>query len=199
MNEIEKYLKSMVDEQKILMPKINPIHGYRSLFDFVLRHGLSFTPSPRPKSIPLGAIKSCFQNAANLAMDHDLIYCEGYAAHLIPLSHAWCVDKHGKVIDNTWRTLAPEYFGIPFRTEYLRRSLLKNGCYGLIDAWWKGFPLLKDKPKLWLNDSLRQTARVVSGHNKRTDNNENAGRQVRSGSGNHEPANCERAKKANRV
>jgi hypothetical protein len=122
--------------------------------------------------------KACYSNAAQLALDHPdkYTYVEGYVlAGIIPVHHAWVVDRHGRVIDLTLRdrklTEAElnhelnnvgrvssldrknilgripddwEYFGVPIKTEYVRKRALETKRYGsLIDDWEHGFPLLK--------------------------------------------------------
>jgi hypothetical protein len=46
--------------------------------------------------------------------------------------HAWCVASDNFVVDRTWDE-GTEYFGVPFRHDYLRRVLKARRDYGLID------------------------------------------------------------------
>ena len=89
----------------------------------------------------------CFMNAAKAAlMDRCLTYVEGYAAGLIPIIHAWCVTARGEVVEVTWEDgVGVEYYGIPFKKEFLRDELLRNKHYGLIDQWHNKWPLLMGK------------------------------------------------------
>ena len=115
---------------------------------FVLKHGRNFKPQRTPdKYIDLrGEIKECFKNSAMAAcLCRDLIYCEGYACGFIPVMHAWCVTLDGRLVELTWRDIGTEYFGIPFKSEFLRRKLLESKYYGLIDDWHNNWPLVRGK------------------------------------------------------
>src|ERR1035438_7217539 len=72
-------------------------------------------------------------------------YVEGYAINpwvaRHPVAHAWCVDPEGFVVDTTWDE-GVDYFGVPFRMEYVRRRADARKDYGLIDNEEMGFPLL---------------------------------------------------------
>lgn len=130
------------------------IHGYHCLEEFVLKHGTSFTPHPLPAGMPFGEPRNCFGNSANLAMmDPRLTYCEGYAIGVLPVHHAWVVNRKREVIDVTWRSGGVEYYGIPIRTAYLVRRLRLQERYGLIDVWEERWPMLKDPPSKWLKTS----------------------------------------------
>lgn len=101
---------------------------------YVLEHGERFTPQPLPKGIKRGTIKECFRNAALLAMDSDeYTYVEGIAhMGIIPMHHAWVVDKQGNVIDNTWRTPGLSYLGVKFPKKELMRRLAKQKTFGML-------------------------------------------------------------------
>lgn len=140
------------------------IGKYLSMGEFVLTHGRRFTPQPTlPAGIKCGKLRQCFKNAANIAIERDdLIYCEGYAAGIIPVMHAWLVDVDGNVIDPTWCRkvgkvdfMGVEYFGIPISQKYLTMSLLDNEKYALIDAWEAGYPMLKDEPEMFMHPSFK--------------------------------------------
>lgn len=122
---------------------------------FVLRHGRTFKGAPLPKKFRKGKIKHCFENATRLAIKHpQLTYCEGYASSIIPVMHAWCVLEDGTVVDNTWMDSEEcGYFGIPFKTEFLRRHLLMSGYYGLLDCHHLDFPIISGRfePSEWLS------------------------------------------------
>jgi hypothetical protein len=81
-------------------------------------------------------------------------YVEGYAMGVIPVHHAWCVDKDGNVIDTTWSAtervpgtmrakVGTWYFGVEFDLGYVCscRYRSKHDC--VIDNWKLGFELLK--------------------------------------------------------
>ena len=148
MSEMIRFLESEAEFIQMMGRKC-------SVAGFVLKHGRAFEPRKLPKNLRLhkGRIKGCFRNAAIAALrDPSLTYVEGYAASIIPVLHAWCVDPDGGLLEVTWGKPGDEYYGIPFQTRFLRRSLLEAGYYGLIDQWKNNWPLLRGKyPKReWL-------------------------------------------------
>jgi phage-related protein (TIGR01555 family) len=110
---------------------------YKNSYDLVAKDGQFYKPQPRPKDVEKGKDKECYRNAALLAMGRkDLTYVEGFATIAItgglPFAHAWCVDKDGNVIDPTWVPEGTSYRGVPFSTEYLRKTIFKTEVWGLI-------------------------------------------------------------------
>ena len=127
------------------------INGHKSVAHFVLAHGQAFLPRPLPGRYQRGVPKSCFMNAAHLALAHPtLTYCEGYAMGVLPVNHAWVCDYLGRVIEVTWKNPGAEYFGIPIRTNYLLTRLRVQKTYGLVDRWDERWPMLHDPPSKWL-------------------------------------------------
>lgn len=148
MNTVAEYLKWMAAAVRSIG---NDLNGYSCLEDFVLKHGRQFTRiGHMPKSYKMGRKKHCFMNAARLSIDApSLTYVEGYAVSVIPMMHAWCVTKHGTVIDPTWDD-GVDYYGVPIRKDYLLHSMSTSGVYGVIDLWKEKYPILKAKPKQFL-------------------------------------------------
>lgn len=86
--------------------------------DFLLQHGTFYEPRVLPKRYRRGPIKACFYNSAMYALNNmskGVRYVEGYAASIIPVHHAWCIDKDGKLLELTWDTPGTAYFGIEFK------------------------------------------------------------------------------------
>lgn len=102
---------------------------------FVLRNGKMFPRGKRPRGVHLGKLGQCYRNAALLALAGYGEYVEGFAmkSGLIPLQHAW-IEIDGEAIDNTWRDAdGTEYMGVTFSDDVLRRELLKNKVYGILE------------------------------------------------------------------
>jgi hypothetical protein len=83
------------------------IPGSASIEKYVIEHGREYryTPGPLPGGVERGYAKECFGNCAIhvITQDTDLTYVEGFASwSMMPVAHAWLVDKDGNVIDPTW-------------------------------------------------------------------------------------------------
>lgn len=121
--------------------------AYTSEADFILKSGHSFENTALPRKVRMGRPRECFLNAATLALRKPDIYMyvEGYAVNrwiaMHPVAHAWCITFDNDVVDPTWDDGA-EYFGVPFRHDYLRRVLKARRDYGLIDNPEMDFPLV---------------------------------------------------------
>lgn len=117
--------------------------GERPFVRFMLDHGRDYAVGPDSFAGPRGEPKGCYMNATRLAIDsqlsdHPLTYVEGtIICYGVPIDHAWCVNADGIVIDPT---LTPDkdgcygnYYGVPFLTDYVRKAVLRNRVYGLLD------------------------------------------------------------------
>lgn len=143
---IKEYLRKTVEFSK--RTKLNKLGEYISIDDFIYQNGLYFKPKLLPKGIIQGRMKECYKNAALLAMEKpNYFYVEGIACGIIPVLHAWCVDKDKNVIDPTWPD-GKEYFGVIIKKEFLFKQTVKWG-FGLIDNWKNGWPLLTLDKKEW--------------------------------------------------
>lgn len=122
---LEEYLSSW---QK-LMPKDQP-----SLATYIYERGRFYDAAKLPKGVKRGKQGECFANAYRLARYNDeLTYVEGYATSIIPVHHAWCVDKRGRVIDNTWDK--PEtcaYYGVAMDIDAVSAFIVRNKVYGVL-------------------------------------------------------------------
>lgn len=136
---LKQHLETYVDMVKRFgMDRITPE-------EFVLKYGRSY-PARGVKPPRYGRMKECFMNATQLVMEHenDYTYVEGFAfGCIIPVLHAWCIDKDGNVVDPTWQEEGTEYFGVPFDRNYLYKTLVTREYYGMIDNWQEHWPLLR--------------------------------------------------------
>lgn len=156
MNRVENYLRVMTEIQRGMGSHVHGYYGYFGLEDFVLRHGRVFEPAPLPRGVRRGRMTLCYMNAALLAIeDRRFTYCEGFAAGIIPVMHAWVCDDQGRALDVTWKD-GKQYVGVPVNRKYLMRSLARKKTYGLIDNWQQGWPMLKDGPEKWAQQSVMQ-------------------------------------------
>lgn len=124
------------------------INGYCSMTDFILRNG---------RAMKAGTVcwalgkQNCFQHAAEAAMlERSITYCEGYAISIIPVHHAWLLDSAGNVIETTWPEVGQAYFGIPFRTDYVRRQVKEQKHYSMLDQWETDWPTIRTDKSKWL-------------------------------------------------
>ena len=142
--------------------------GEHAFTRFMLNHGRDYAIGPETFAGPRDPQGQCYRNAALLAFRDDaMTYVEGnVSVHTVPISHAWCINADGIVIDPT---ITPDveigdYFGVPFRTDYVRKACLHNRFYGLLDI----FSARKTLPKLielgledgqrWLLETKRKKA-----------------------------------------
>lgn len=160
----DKALFESVKQMADIFSTMNKREGYKysSSEDLVLKQGKFFTPEKRPDGIELGPKKECFANASKLALERsNLTYVEGYAMVNdrlpLPIAHAWCVDKKGRVIDNTWENPGVSYFGVPFKTSYLAKKLSETGVYGILSGSVGSSDFLKDGvPSDWIASVKKQ-------------------------------------------
>ncbi len=149
-----EFLKGYLTAEVQMMRSMNPGHpvtdigGYCSMSDFVLRNGRAFQPGA--VCWALGK-RNCFQHAAEAAkLERSLTYVEGYAILIIPVLHAWLVGPDGKVIETTWQEMGRAYYGIPFRTDYIRQQIKAQKHYSMIDQWEADWPTIRTDKAKWL-------------------------------------------------
>jgi hypothetical protein len=144
MSEIEKYLKQITDFHK-QNRKNKPLGlKYWCVEDYILQNGYfmgSYSISSKP-IYPKGKMKECFRNTHLLSYTQGLQYVEGYAMGVIPVYHAWNLDSDGNIIDTTWKD-GSEYYGIVLNFKLVEETVNRRGCYGVIDNYQEGWPLLK--------------------------------------------------------
>lgn len=165
---LESILRSEVD--LLARHRDHNMHGYYSLSDFVLKNGAPMrSPDPKlPKGIKLGKMGRCYENAGKIALFDlpQLIYCEGYSCPYFPVLHAWLLTKGGQVIDPTWQGRRGyhevEYYGIAFKTDYLRELIIQAERWGVIDMPMHKFPVLRTPAKHWRHPIMEQLKKVNS-------------------------------------
>jgi hypothetical protein len=135
-----------VDREAAIEPLANP-HGlllgaleeesHSPHHRLLIQYGVPFEPAPLPPEISPGKMRCCAWNSCELASAHpDLFtYYEGVATHRTgprwPLSHAWCVDRQGRVVDRTWtsRTTSPlAYRGVPLPLGVIRDWIVEESA-----------------------------------------------------------------------
>jgi hypothetical protein len=107
---------------------------------FLLQNGRSWAVGPCTFKGRPSLSGRCFKNAFRLAMQRpEFTYVEGYAMSVVPMHHAWCVDRTGRVVDPTWRcnehVTHDIYWGVAFNFDYVLDAVAINGVYGLLDPY----------------------------------------------------------------
>jgi hypothetical protein len=134
----------IVSDMKQQLEAMHKLWPNNKMVAFMLAHGRDYTIDPATSFIgPRGEPQMCYANAAQRAFDDPaLTYVEGKVSVFgVPVDHAWCVTKGGVVIETTLGPALKDktfdritgYYGVPFLTEYLRRAVLRNNVYGLLD------------------------------------------------------------------
>jgi hypothetical protein len=143
-DDIANYLRVSDEMQQKAVGDRMKAKGMRSMYGFILEHG-------RPMALKLnsthkrGPMRQCFMNAVKMATSGRLVtYCEGFAlGSTMPMLHAWCVDREGRVLDPTWPYPDAAYHGVPFKLDYVLRRVVKAECYvSMFDDWMNDWPLL---------------------------------------------------------
>lgn len=130
-----------------LTNRMNRTNGlaYGSLEEFVLREGTTYAPPKvaRPKGLRKGTNKMCFRNALYVAEDRGWTYVEGFAAGLIPVHHAWCLDKDGTVVETTWAEPGHSYMGVPIDVDTAWLAVALSGTFSVLSDWEHNYPILQ--------------------------------------------------------
>lgn len=100
---------------------------------------------------PLNPNVRCYDNAYEMATEQGLIYCEGLMllraqdGGVFPLSHGWCCDEYGTVVDPTCAKYQHieevSYLGIPFKRQYVDDWLEVTGYHGILDGHEQGLEI----------------------------------------------------------
>lgn len=145
---VEEYLRSSVEHLKQKGIPHSGVNGYFCLMDFILQEGRKWKPGNVCWSKGRSA---CYVHAGKAAMrNRNYTYVEGFAALYFPVPHAWIVGPDGLVIETTWSTMGTSYYGIPFRTDYIRQQFKANGHYAMIDQWEQDWHTVRTPREEWL-------------------------------------------------
>lgn len=142
---IEAQLQALNAELALHRMIVGP--AFSTIADLVLKYGYMFSRQPLPKGRWQRGLGACYGNALWAARRKRYIYVEGYAISEggsgLAQHHAWVTDPANPSVayDPTWGQ-GVEYFGIPFRLEYVLTMFEKAGHPGLLDIFELGFPLV---------------------------------------------------------
>lgn len=140
-SQVRTYLKSIEKLQGM-----SGVKGKNVINDIMLKYGRVYKPNKNTYRGKRDEMKQCFANAGKLALfNSKYTYVEGYVICVgVPLHHAWVIDKSGNLIDTTLKDgkNISEYYGVPIKTEFLRKTVLKSKVWGVLDYW--NYDLLKD-------------------------------------------------------
>jgi hypothetical protein len=149
--------------------------AFATIADVVLKFGHSFDRRPLPRGRWQRDLGACYENALKAAMTGRYIYVEGYAVTRegsLPRYHAWVTDPANPTVafDPTWENGGVEYFGIPFRLDYLLMAFVRFGHPGVLDVWEHGWPLVSGTDRIeevmWRPDTERSTDRSDGGSSR---------------------------------
>ena len=99
--------------------------AFATIRELVARYGRAYTIRPLPRGWWSREPQASYANALNAAIAGKWVYVEGFAIPKpgsLAVLHAWVTNPHNSDVayDPTWRA-GREYFGIPFRLEYVLR------------------------------------------------------------------------------
>jgi hypothetical protein len=120
--------------------------GRQALARFVIEHGRQWEAAVCDPEFAGGRPLACHNNSQDM-LQYDLrpeaptglVYVEGIASASFesapfPTLHGWLIDPRGRVVDPTWRDSEHcTYFGIPFHSEYVLKTIRTCGPCPMID------------------------------------------------------------------
>ena len=143
--------------------------AFATIRELVVRRGSAYTIRPLPRGWWPGEPQACYANSLQAAIARKWVYVEGFAIPKpgsLAVLHAWVTNPYnsGVAYDPTWRA-GREYFGIPFRLEYVLRMCERTGHPGVLDIWELGWPLLRGDDRMedvmWKSDRPRRRRAAV--------------------------------------
>lgn len=149
-NWIEQYLIAIETVRQTLNPPHREGYIYQSYEALLLDKGRSF-PVPeraRPVGMRKGRQGFCYANSFRLVWTDPTryIYCEGKAAGVIPVTHAWVWDREEAcVIETTWKEPAECYYGLALEFGWASSQIGQSKTWGILENdWLIGRPMLKE-------------------------------------------------------
>ena len=152
-------IAAYIEQTAAMMQKVcTPIGKHPGgVFGFLTEHGREYQFRPLPDDVRAGPPQACFETCQCLAADFErFTYCEGYAAGIIPVLHAWVTDASGYVIDPTWTggkgraPMGSQYFGVAIRTAYVIQHMISTGHHRpILDDWSRDYPILRARVEDW--------------------------------------------------
>lgn len=122
---------------------------FSNMLGLLRRHGMTFPNTPFDDRFPVDPKERCYDMAAKVSRDYELVYVEGVMVFArgdggaLTLGHAWCCDKSGKqIIDPTahrhQNSSFVAYIGVPIKQGYLWRWHADHGYHGIMDGFRDG-------------------------------------------------------------
>lgn len=109
----------------------------KSIEGIVLKHGRLFDKPEvsRPKGIKRMIPNQCYKNAYDFCISNSgYRYVEGFIdSEIIPIQHAWVIDKDDNVIELTFREAAAQYLGIIIPISVVNRIISETKVYGALN------------------------------------------------------------------
>src|ERR1043166_7594256 len=133
---IEEQLRAISQSQVQNGTVVGPV--FATIRELVVRHGRAYTFRPLPRGRWPREPHACYANALHAAISRNWVYVEGFAiakpGHLAVL-HAWVTKPDNSVVahDPTWHS-GGEYFGVPFKLDYVLRMCERTGHVGVLDV-----------------------------------------------------------------
>ena len=147
---IEEQLRAISESQVQRGMVVGP--AFATIRELVARHGHPYNIRPLPEGRWSREPQACYANALQAAIARQWVYVEGFAIPKrgsLAVLHAWVTNPRNPLVahDPTWRT-GREYFGIPFKIEYVLQMQEKAGYPGVLDLWELGWPLLRGDDRI---------------------------------------------------
>jgi hypothetical protein len=121
-------IASLIDYIKMIHNAFAP-----PVYRLLTEHGQPWYIGEQTFAGPRSEPGACYRNAYLAVQSNPtLTYVEGLChMGIIPIEHAWCIDRDGRVVEPTLPE-ASGYYGIPFQWNYVQATALKTKFYGVL-------------------------------------------------------------------